>query len=1028
MSDRHAAAALARLWGELPALTGDDWPELRPRLLELVEATAAAGNDGERAATAGRLLRLVDGYPGVRAFLAPWFETDLSGPAGGPERAGPSWSEVAQDLLRAARAEDEAPGRARREAARLLGSDAGDRQITDTLVAAGLAAALALDGAAFMDRAEDLLRARPGVLDGRVPPLLAWADPLAWLRRHTEDVASLADMWQIAAGSGRDGVRLLVTDGPGREASLAGELSGGTAVLSVVHGARMAEPERIARWSWPLRLTVAPGPVVPVLGTHAREPVGEGLRQRLLTAAREEAGLTTLVTPSGRWNRTSLLLLPGPNAPDGDGADGADGEDEPAGATAVIGVVSSADPRHAARILRDQGARHRSALSAVAHPGLSPERWLSVLLGRLALDEPLDTALWQAARACGAPPPLIAADPRFLDGMRVRPLLASLAPGMLPPGEEQRLGRALRAAPGRDAVAVTRRTAERLREAARRARHVPSRFLRAEPVGRDGVTPLERIAPHREFRLRVRITGEGGTGPQPERFPSEALPPGATHRLTVLATELTPVTPRDRAAHRAEIELPGDGDSTSTVFGFRAGPPGSAVEIRVVVTCRGRFLQSGVLTGRVGAPEPPVFRTESVLRAPTDGLDLMRAHDAVLVVNRTASGVPLLAAQADDELRIGQPVNLGTSMDQLLGALTRMALSPDSVGPYGSRGFTDTLVELARCGRALRKSLFIRSDWDNDPLLRRLRNARSVSVYTARPGIVLPLELIYDRALDPDAALTLCAHAPGLVDRPDCEECPERGNRAVVCPFGFWGTSKVVERHVRLRDTDPGYAVAESPDAQRHSCVLDPVCAAASERADHNDEKAWTEATAALTAEAIGEPNLATDWAALKDLVQKLRDRRTPPGIVLLYPHSDEDSSEYGVLSLGEDDTRRVMDGMEFLFTEDGPQPVVFLLGCSTAGTDRLLSDASAMLLGDGAPGVVGTLAPVLARHVVPVGVRLLREFRARAAEPGGASLGEALLHARRALIVEGAACVLALIGFGDTDWELRVPPREEVR
>jgi hypothetical protein len=52
--------------------------------------------------------------------------------------------------------------------------------------------------------------------------------------------------------------------------------------------------------------------------------------------------------------------------------------------------------------------------------------------------------------------------------------------------------------------------------------------------------------------------------------------------------------------------------------------------------------------------------------------------------------------------------------------------------------------------------------------------------------------------------------------------------------------------------------------------------------------------------------------------------------------------------------------------------------------------------------------------------VRLLEELRRLAGAGGrGPLLGEAMLAARRTCLLEGNAAVLALVSFGDTDWQL---------
>jgi hypothetical protein len=878
--------------------------------------------------------------------------------------------------------------------AELLGPHADSQKITDTVVAAGVAAARGARADVFSE--PGLFAARPSLLGGSVLPLVSWRDPRPWLLRLPDDALWVADAWQIAAPSWPR-IRLLLSE-EDTGAGLAARLAPGTAVAAVVHGARMADPAEIPRWSWPLRLAVP---------HQSGEPA---LRHGLLAAAEARAELVRPVASAGRWNRSSLLLLTGP-------------EEIAAAATAVVTLAGSAETWPGT--LRDLGSRHRAAVAAAAYPGRSPQRWLEVLLALLAQDLPLDVALWQAAEACAAPPPAIAADQRFLDSTRIRPLLAAFPAQALSAAEEGRIGRALRGGAGPGPAAVIGATAGQLRAAAHRARRLASRFLRAALVEADGVTAAGRIAPHREFRLRIGIMADPQARPGEQPFPADALPPGPVHRLTVLATDLTPGAPTVR---QAQIELPGEGDSSAAVLRFQAGPPGSAVEIGVAVLFGARFLQAGVLTGHAGGPEPPVFRLDAVVRASTDDLGLAPPYDAAMLVSQDTAGTPVVAAHAGSQVTVRAPDNLRKTVDVLLGALRLLTTDAYRPGGYRDPQFAGLLIEVARRGRALRKSLFPERDWK---ALGELRDARSVSVLSASPGGFLPLELLYDRPLatEPGRRLRLCPHAPSLLDRPGCAGCPEREQPAVVCPFGFWGASKVIERHVRSELSDSRFAIAVSPDIDRHACVIDPVCAAASDRADHNDAAAWTTAVDRLGLGPPGTVRVAADWAALGELIRTARRSSTPPGAIFLVPHSEVGDDGIGVLSLGENDRREITDGLEFLFAGDGgPEPLVLVLGCATAGGATLFSDASAMLLSDGAPGVVATLVPVLGRHIVPVGVALLRELRAAAARPEGSPLGEALLRARRRLLADGDACVLALAGFGDTDWQLRAEPERDRR
>ena len=111
------------------------------------------------------------------------------------------------------------------------------------------------------------------------------------------------------------------------------------------------------------------------------------------------------------------------------------------------------------------------------------------------------------------------------------------------------------------------------------------------------------------------------------------------------------------------------------------------------------------------------------------------------------------------------------------------------------------------------------------------------------PNTVLPIEVIYDLP-PPNHRPRLCpnwkqALAEGTCDPPTHHVEDVEGRLNVVCPAGFWGISKVVERQAvdpsRLTE-DPetrgiDFAVLPAPSAERSTLGgLAPVLFAASER------------------------------------------------------------------------------------------------------------------------------------------------------------------------------------------------------
>jgi hypothetical protein len=261
---------------------------------------------------------------------------------------------------------------------------------------------------------------------------------------------------------------------------------------------------------------------------------------------------------------------------------------------------------------------------------------------------------------------------------------------------------------------------------------------------------------------------------------------------------------------------------------------GALLAYRVVVSYRHRFLQTALLRATVGDGSPAVFEVETIVRTDSTELSTATPHDVELVLNHTNDGTALMSVLGDGALEGAvaafAPEDVDGVMDDVVAALHRVADEPQTfAGGAGSPGFGPLMVELARIGRNLHDLLFGRFHRLPQGCRPRLRDAPRISVLSTRPTAAAPLELVYDRPLDdaiddekpqwcPDASAHLAAGAcPGT--------CPGSASGLLVCPFGFWGVRKVVERHARTGREEPWtrVALAVPPDVERHRVALTDV-------------------------------------------------------------------------------------------------------------------------------------------------------------------------------------------------------------
>ncbi|MEU3986399.1 hypothetical protein AB0F77_41155 [Streptomyces sp. NPDC026672] len=904
-----------------------------------------------------------------------------------------------------------------RAAGRALGRGPDDREVRDALVAAGVVAAAPVSGGHGPDLA-GLLRPRAGEYGAAGAVLVPWTDPSDLLERDPAAMPRLAAEW-AAACAGTPGVRLSVGWPWGTYPALAALLREGHHVVAVSRTAPPT-PSACPAWDWPLPVTLLPDATPE-----------ERLRLARRTAARTPLWreCVTETVPDGRWARAGLVVCSAdtPARPARTPAD-------PTATVAVALVRPGRTPDGDDAPLSRIAARHGTTNAALVDPGADTAVWLAALLSALARDAPLDVALDRAATAVGAARPLLYADPGLLDTTRISAVIARTTAGT--PAGPSTGGRTVPDpgphpdAPVGTAEDVARRWARLLREIHHDRRRRPHRVLRARLTAPGEETGARGVRPHTDHDLTVWVGRPGRDTAARTPLPTDTFTPGRTVRLRITAAQLHG-TPPPRTGQYADVDLPSVGRSEEAGFTVRAGAPGSEFRVRVTVFHRHRFLQSGVLSATVGSGHPPVFELDAVVRADTEDLAARVPHDAALAVGPDAGGGTLLTTVTSDAVEIRAPAGLSDTVGALTAALRDPAERPERYGDYTSPAYTELLTALALSGSALFRGLFGERIGLVPPAsARALRRAGNISVLAARPGDLLPLELVYDKPLNIGGPLgtagRLCPDAPALTGPEDCAaRCPGHSSDSTICPFGFWGASKVIERHVhadRSAELAKDFALAAGPVAERATVDLGAtLLTAACDRADHNTERAWTSAVRLL--DARDEP--ATTWRELALRAQRLRDRGDAPGVLLLVVHSERvtDGPARGTtcLVIGRDDRLSLQETLDPLLTGPAePNPLVLLLGCRTADHRTPLLGAQLRLLEAGAPGVVGTLAPVLARHIVPVAVELMSEIRHLAARSGaGLLLGEALTRARRTALLRGEASALALVGYGDTDWEV---------
>ncbi|MFC6155635.1 CHAT domain-containing protein [Kribbella jiaozuonensis] len=560
-------------------------------------------------------------------------------------------------------------------------------------------------------------------------------------------------------------------------------------------------------------------------------------------------------------------------------------------------------------------------------------------------------------------------------------------------------------------VELERRSAPLVNEATA-ARWLQARITPAE--NRD--VSLDRFRANTAHVIDVRIGPsdiEWLEGESP--FPEESTAP-VERSLTIMLTE-----PHLLARPLVEsIALPAFGASEVISFELATQSDTTEVDARLTLLSGNRVLQTARLPREVDAirsapsdtavPWSAATTRETFVAPAISDLGDRRAFDAAFIVNKSDDGIGRLTAVSG---RLAGVVRLDDRT--LVEALTKISKrlgeiveAPDDFVSLDDSGTVELLIFLARSGAQMRQAL-VTDSLNLAPILAR---SRYLQVVSAKPDAFFPFEFAYDfPAPAPDAEL--CPAAALASDDPDLK-CHGLHTSAVVCPLGFWGLTRVIERHA----FEPADEVAGTmllrgtPVRDRDLISLGPIVFAASDRVDSFLAGSIDGVTTTLKSTAGTSERVSawTDWS--------LAVAQDKPALLMLLPHTvfSEDLDEFG-LEIGSNSTRWAADiAADFLPPEDRPA-LVALLGCETAragevGYERFPS----RLRLAGAAVVIATLTEILGRHAAPLAGRLVEELYAScASEPRG--VGEVMVRLRRRLVADGVLPVLALVAFGDADW-----------
>lgn len=475
---------------------------------------------------------------------------------------------------------------------------------------------------------------------------------------------------------------------------------------------------------------------------------------------------------------------------------------------------------------------------------------------------------------------------------------------------------------------------------------------------------------------------------------------------------------------RRPLRLPVNGSSADVAFPLDLHSDAQDWCARVTVWHRARALQSAVLSG-------PVIESDTDhgvgrrLRLVVDG----EFHPLGGLENHSAGGVtleldttPAVYTGSGDFLVEPREDEMRSAADRIATRLGEMAVELDEAADLNDPSSRALLEFLAVQGSLLLRAMF--PDQVQRDAVSRERFLQSVRLSEAAPE--LPYEFIYDLPSPPRDFLLCTEWTDGIMDGV-CPRChaPGADNRDVLCPLGFWGLSKVIERHTAVGrgETRAQARLRRGDIAGRIPLQLKRAAFALSAKADTVPRGAPANylppsrrIKQALDTAGLPFDGPIADWRSWQDAINGSR-----PDLLIVLAHArfDDERGEWSMQIGTDSDLYLTRIFPEYVDTPpEIPGPVVFLFGCLTATQGSEQATFAREFRQRNASVVIGTTSTVLGRQAGPVAAGLVAAIKAAGATR---PLGELLRRARGTGLAEGSVMAMALNAFGDADYRLTV-------
>ncbi|HTK18857.1 MAG TPA: hypothetical protein VL442_05075 [Mucilaginibacter sp.] len=455
--------------------------------------------------------------------------------------------------------------------------------------------------------------------------------------------------------------------------------------------------------------------------------------------------------------------------------------------------------------------------------------------------------------------------------------------------------------------------------------------------------------------------------------------------------------------------LPKLQDSQSVDFDFSTTENGTEFSADIQAAHKNRLIQivhlSAPVKTDVSDPEQEqiTLKTTFSSRRNLDGLGERLEFDLALHYEEQ-DGQPVVTGVIDKKpVKFNTGGGLQNIVDHIKETIEKAAREPED-HPYDLNDPNNQklMVKLAISGTQLHNNLIQGQITGDGPLQ-----------VVANRAVFVPFDFVYTLPA-PKFTATLCDHAQKALASGKCLDCFNKSTEPAehICPFGFWGFSRIIERFKynsdEKNDLTSDLLVYSEPATGRNTLeILQNTIHGSSERVNHSDPALRLKISDFLkTASSTSTVETWNDWVIETAAIE--------PETIILITHIQR-NEEFSVdeMEIGGDMLPQVHFGPKYIL--ENKKPFAIVIGCEVDNVNNQGFDVSSEFLNKGAAIVITNFTKISGEEAVKIVIRLVQLLKADCS--GGIQLGAVILKLKQQLLAEGLMSSLSLTAYGDADW-----------